>query len=184
MSEQAANSQRTPFETLKDFESRSLVHAVGLPQQAMAEGSWAGIAFKLMGLNLVSEIGDILEILTLPSLTPVPGAKSWILGVANVRGTLVPVVDLRQFLGGEKTIPDKYSRVLVIQQQGGVVGLLIDEVQGQRHFLKEEASKDDFFGAQPVAAYVGNEYYKGGEYWGAFEVTKMVNNPDFLQAAA
>ena len=59
-----------------------------------------------------------------------------------------------------------------------------DEVQGQRHFLKEEASKDDFFGAQPVAAYVGNEYYKGGEYWGAFEVTKMVNNPDFLQAAA
>ena len=47
-------------------------HAVGLPEQAMAHGSWAGIAFKLMDLNLVSEIGEILEILTIPPVTVVP----------------------------------------------------------------------------------------------------------------
>lgn len=184
MSEQAANPRSSPFETLKDIENRSLMHAVGLPEQAMAHGSWAGIAYKVMDLNLVSEIGEILEILTIPSVTVVPGAKNWILGVANVRGTLVPVVDLRRFLGGGKTAPDKYSRVLVIQQQGGVVGLLIDEVQGQRHFLKEEASGDNFFADQPVAPYVTREYYKGGEYWGAFDVQRLVNNPEFLQAAA
>lgn len=172
------------FEVLRDFEKRALIHAVGLPEQAIAQGTWSGIAFRLADANLVSEIGEIVEIMTVPRYTKVPGAKAWMLGIANVRGNLVPIVDLRGFLSGERTTIGKYSRVLVVPQHGGNVGLLIDEIQGQRHFLEEEQSEDEYFESHMVSPYVSREYHKGGEYWGAFEVKRLVNDPEFQQAAA
>ena len=174
----------TPFNTLRDVEKRSLIHAVGLPEQALAQGTWSGIAFQVADLNLVSEISDIVEILTVPSLTVVPGAKDWVMGVANVRGTLVPVIAFRLFLGGGRTTHTKYSRVLVVQQSGGVVGLLIDEVQGQRHFLVEDLSQAGHYAEQAIAPYLTREYLKGEEFWGAVDFTRLVNNPVFMQAAA
>ncbi len=174
----------SPFQTLRDVEKRSLIHAVGLPEQALAQGTWSGIAFQVADLNLVSEISDIVEILTVPSLTHVPGAKNWVMGVANVRGTLVPVVDFRLFIDGNRSALSKYSRVLVVQQSGGVVGLLIDEVQGQRHFLAEDVSESRHFAEHAIGQYLTREYLKGDEYWGAVDFTRLVNNPSFMQAAA
>lgn len=173
-----------PFFLLRDYEKRSLVHAVGLPEQALAQGTWSGIAFSVDEYNLVSEIGHIVEILTVPAVTRVPGAKSWVLGVANVRGTLVPVVDFRKFLGGEATVPTKYTRVLVVQQSGGVVGLMIDEVHGQRHFLIEEECDEGQYAERPIARFLTREYRKGDTTWGALDVARLVHNPDFMQAAA
>jgi len=106
------------------------------------------------------------------------------LGVANVRGNLVSVVDLRAFLTGELSSVDKYSRVLVISQQGAQVGLLIDEVTGQRHFQDEEKTNDHFFDDHMVGPYIGIEYQKSGSYWGRFDLPRLINNPEFSQAAA
>src|SRR3546814_13522022 len=58
--------------------------------------------------------------------------RSWLLGVANVRGNLVPVVDIGRFLFGERTQHSDRSRLLVVRQGGGSVALLVDEVLGQR----------------------------------------------------
>ncbi|MEM9530628.1 MAG: chemotaxis protein CheW [Pseudomonadota bacterium] len=174
----------SPFDTLKAYEKRSLVHAVGLPEQALASGTWSGIAFSVADLNLVGDISEIVEILPVPAMTIVPGAKPWIMGVANVRGTLVPVVDFRVFLGGERVAHTNTTRVLVIQQSGGVVGLLIDEVQGQRHFLKEERTEDSHYEGQAIEPYLVRQYVKGDDHWGAVDFTRLVNNPVFMQAAA
>ncbi len=175
---------KSPFETLRGFEKRSLIHAVGLPEQSLAQGTWSGIAFQVADLNLVSEISDIVEILTVPSLAHVPGSKNWVMGVANVRGTLVPVIDFRLFLNGNRSTQSKYSRVLVVRQSGGVVGLLIDEVQGQRHFLAEEMSSSQHFAENAIGPYLTREYLKGDDYWGAVDFARLVNNSVFMQAAA
>lgn len=172
------------FETLRDFEKRALIHAVGLPEQAAAQGTWSGIAFRIAGASLVSEISEIVEIMTVPTFTKVPGARSWMLGIANVRGNLVPIVDLRGLLSGEKTVTDKHSRILVVPQQGGNVGILIDEIVGQRHFLDEERVDDAHYGDHMVGAYIEREYRKGDEFWGAFAVSRLTNDPTFQQAAA
>ena len=174
----------TAFQTLRDFEQRSLVHAVGLPEQNLGAGAWSGIAFKVADANLVSEIRDTVEILIFPELTPIPGSQSWVLGMANIRGNLVPIIDLRGYLSGEKTIIKKNSRVLIARQQEGGVGLLIDEIVGQRHFNDEELSDDEHFKDHMAGPFVTREYVKGESHWGAFDAAKLINNSDFMKAAA
>ncbi len=127
-------STLSPFEALAAYEQRSLGHAAGAPEQIEAPGLWRGIGFRLGARHFVSSIAEVNEILTLPPLTAVPGARGWLLGIANVRGNLVPVVDLYEFIAGQRSAIGETSRVLVVRQPGGSVGLLVDEVLGQRSF--------------------------------------------------
>ena len=184
MADNESEAVLTAFQTLRDFEQRSLIHAVGLPEQNLGAGAWSGIAFKLADANLVSEIQDIIEILVYPALTPIPGSRSWVLGIANVRGNLIPIIDLRGYLGGERTAIKKTSRVLVVKQQEGGVGLLIDEIQGQRHFIDEELSDDRFFEDHMASPFVKREYIKGDVHWGAFDAAALISNSDFMNTTA
>ena len=77
-----------PFDTLLDYEQRSLAHVAGLPEQIDAPGLWRGIAFRVANKIMVSSIAEINEILIFPSLTFVPGTRPWLLGVANVRNNV------------------------------------------------------------------------------------------------
>ena len=173
-----------PFEMLLDYEQRSLAHVAGLPEQIDAPGLWRGIAFRVGGKLMVSSITEINEILTYPTMTFVPGTRLWLLGVANVRGNLVPVVDLRGFIEGEKNTHNERSRVLVVKQQGGNVGLLVDEVLGQRSLVDENevvgAVEDDV----RYQRYIPKQYDLGGVRYLHFSVSALVRNRDFVQAAA
>ena len=71
----------------------SLAHASDVPEQVDSPGLWRGIGFRVGSRRLVSGIDEINELLAVPPLTHVPGTQPWLLGVANVRGNLVPVVD-------------------------------------------------------------------------------------------
>jgi twitching motility protein PilI len=177
-------TQLSPFEALADYERRSLAHAAGLPEQIEAPGLWRGIGFRVGARYLVSSINEVNEILTFPALTLVPGTRPWLLGVANVRGNLVPVIDLRQYLEGERTQVTDSSRVLLVRQLGGSVGLLIDEVLGQRNFSEEQRS--DALGEEDdrYARFVGENYPLGEVNWGLFSMAALVRTPDFVQAAA
>jgi twitching motility protein PilI len=174
----------SPFDVLLDYEHRSLAHVAGLPEQIDAPGLWRGIAFRVSGKLMVSNIAEISEILVYPTMTFVPGTRPWLLGVANVRGNLVPVVDLRGFIEGEKNTHNERSRVLVVKQQGGSVGLLVDEVLGQRSFVDE----NEVIGAEGDDAryqrYVPKQFDLGGVRYLNFSVHALVRNREFVQAAA
>jgi hypothetical protein len=101
----------SPFEALAEYERRSLAHVAGVPEQIDAPGLWRGIGFRIGTRYLVSSINEVNEILTFPSLTLVPGTRHWLLGVANVRGNLVPLIDLKQYLEGERALLTESSRV-------------------------------------------------------------------------
>jgi twitching motility protein PilI len=128
-----------PFESLIEYERRSLAHVAGLPEQLQAAGLWRGIGYRIGQRRLVSEYEAVAEILTVPQIMPVPGAQPWMLGVANVRGNLLPVVDLKQFLEGTRSVlHEGHQKVIVLRQPGGDVAVTIDELYGQRSFFDEQ----------------------------------------------
>ena len=130
-----ARDKRSPYLVLAEYEQRSLAHVAGLPEQLDAPGLWRGVAYRIGSHRLASGFDEVVEILSMPAVTPVPGSQPWMLGVANVRGTLLPVVDLKQFLEGERTVLHEGQRVLVVRQPGGDVAVTIEEMYGQRSFV-------------------------------------------------
>lgn len=176
--------QLSPFEALADYERRSLEHVAGVPEQIEAPGLWRGIGFRVGDRHLVSSINEVNEILTMPVLTIVPGTRDWLLGVANVRGNLVPVVDLKLYLMNERTQLGDSSRVLLVRQAGGSVGLLIDELLGQRSFTEEQRIDAREETDERFQRFVAESYPLGDVQWGLFSMAALVRTHDFIQAAA
>lgn len=175
--------QLSPFQVLAEYERLSLAHVAGLPDQTEAPGMWRGIGFRLGERYLLSSIDEVSEILTLPPITPVPGTRAWMLGVANVRGNLVPVVDLRGFLEGEHTVVTDDTRVLVVRQAAGSVGLLTDEVLGQRSLSAGQRSGSVVEEDERYAALIVDSAQLGDRNWGLFSVGRLVGNEEFQHAA-
>ena len=130
-----------PFELLRELERLARVALTGQGRDAGSEREWVGVAFRLSAENFLVAREETREVLGFPSVvTRVPGAKAWIRGIANVRGQLLPVVDLRAFLGGGATNTGRRTRVLVAHHREVPAGLLVDEVLGFRRFNDGEFS--------------------------------------------
>lgn len=173
-----------PFEVLAEFEQRSLGHVVGLPEQLDAPGMWRGVGYRVGPRLLASGFDEVVEILPMPQLTPVPGAQPWMLGVANIRGSLLPVIDLRLFLEGERTVLHEGQRVLLVRQPGGNVAVTIDELFGQRSFLEEQQSSHEALAEGRYSGFIDRAYKVGGHAWGVFSLDRLSRTPEFRQAAA
>ena len=186
MQASAAEASRPldPFEVLQDYESRSLAHVVGLPEQLDAPGLWRGVGYRVGKRRLASGFDEVVEILGMPPVTPVPGAQPWMLGVANIRGNLLPIVDLKQFLEGERTVLHEGQRVLVVRQAGGNVAVTIDELFGQRSFVEEQQIEAAPLADGRYAHFVERAYRLGDHEWGVFSLERLARTPEFRQAAA
>src|SRR5207342_2032486 len=138
----------------------------GRPELNEAPGHWRGVGFRLGQHRLVTSFEEIVEILPLPPVTPVPGAQPWMLGVANIRGSLLPVVDLKQFLEGERTVVHEGQRVLVVRQSGGNVAVVIDELFGQRTFNDSHRAELEGYGEGRYINFVSQGYRLADVSWG------------------
>lgn len=81
---------------------------------------------------LAIDVRPVVEVHDLGEVTPVPGAAPTVVGLVNLRSAVVPVVDLRAWLGGREPRPID-SIVLIVTSPGGPVGLLGDDVGGVVH---------------------------------------------------
>ncbi|PWK84740.1 chemotaxis protein CheW [Fulvimonas soli] len=174
----------SPFEILARYERLSLAHASDVQERMDAPGLWRGIGYRVGSRLFVSGIEEINELLAVPALAQVPGTQPWLLGIANVRGNLVPVIDLARFLFGERTQPTERTRLLVVRQGGGSVALMVDEVFGQR--TVDETQRQ---AAQPeddprLLRFVEQRVDVGEQRLALFSMGRLVRAPDFRQAAA
>ena len=176
--------KRSPFLVLADYEQRSLAHVAGLPEQLDAPGLWRGVAYRVGSHRLASGFDEVVEIMPLPVVSHVPGSLPWMLGVANVRGTLLPVVDLKQFLEGERTVLHESQRVLVVRQPGGDVAVTIDELYGQRSFVDGQGIDTESVSEGRYAYFIDRAYRINDQDWGVFSLDRLARTPEFRQAAA
>ena len=67
-------------------------------RQSGQQSEWRGVVFEVGGQQLIAPMGEVSEVLSMPEFTSVPMAQPWLLGIANVRGRLLPLTDLAKFL--------------------------------------------------------------------------------------
>ncbi len=180
----AGQSAPNPYAVLADYERRSFAHVVASADQVQAPGLWRGIAFRVGSRRLMSSITEVSEILPVLHHTSVPGTQPWLLGVVNVRGNLVPLVDLRGYIEGERTPLGDTSRMLVARHGSNAIGLLVEEVLGQRNLTAENDPLKLENDAINWARFVPAHFELDGKLWGVFSMAALVAAPDFLHAAA
>lgn len=98
------------------------------PQAEVAEPSSGYVCFMLAQQRYGVAVAQVREVLRLGELAWVPGAPAACLGVVNLRGQIVSVLDLRQMLGQPQVQPDAASRLLVIDYGDSALALLVDRV--------------------------------------------------------
>lgn len=168
------------YALLQDIESRSRTKALGLPQQVEVRKTWTGVGFRLGNINLLSTLEEVDEILVSPEMTRVPNAISWVKGIANIRGMLLPIMDLKDFIDGEAIKSGRKTRVLLIKKGELVSGLMVDEVFGMRHFFEEERTESVPEISDNLNKYVKGAFQQGDNHWGIFNLDNLVTDPSFL----
>ncbi|MCW9024854.1 MAG: chemotaxis protein CheW [Gammaproteobacteria bacterium] len=168
---------------LQNIEARSRQKALGLPQQLEVKKAHAGIGFRLREMSFVVPTDEVVEILSYPSLTRIPGTVKWVKGLANIRGMLIPIVDLFAFVSDEITDLNRQSRVLVMRKGDLISGLLVSEVLGLRHFLDEEESNQLPDVPERLKILLRGAYEQGGVHWGVFDTRRLVETPAFMEVA-
>ena len=88
------------------------------------------VAFTLGGETYGIDIAAIQEIIRMPEITPIPRTAPDVEGVVNLRGRIVPIVDLRARLGLSVVARTLSARVIVVQVGENTVGLIVDGVTG------------------------------------------------------
>lgn len=87
------------------------------------------VSFMIGAEEYAIDIFYVKEIIRLSHITKVPNAPEFIEGVINLRGRIIPVIDLRKKMGHPKKDLDKDSRIIVIEDEGSFVGFLVDVVK-------------------------------------------------------
>jgi purine-binding chemotaxis protein CheW len=88
------------------------------------------LAFRLNQQNFALSLDPILQIVPMVSITPIPQVDTSVLGVVNLRGKPVPVIDLALAFGYPKTKLKIYTPIIFVDAGGRIFGLVVDEVSG------------------------------------------------------
>lgn len=131
----------------------------GSNRQAEASSSLQQlVTFELFGEVFALPILDVREIIRVTPITPVPQAPSFVEGVINLRGQIIPIVDLRKRFCVEAAAATEETRIIVVELGNGmVIGLIVDAVR------EVERIPTDSILPPPslVAGSIGSEYIKG-----------------------
>ncbi len=175
---------KSALQVLQDIQHATHMNAAPLPTKENAEPEWQGIGFQLGGVRLVSPMGEVNELLQIPRIAALPGVKSWVLGVSNIRGQLVPIIDLHAFLGLESTMPAYHARVLLVEDSGVVAGLVVESSLGIQHFVTSSFEPPGSDVPQVLAPYVKGVYRHGGRVFYEAQLTSILNDPRFFDVAS
>lgn len=173
-----------PFDLLREIERRSRAAAAGAQVDDDGLVEWVGVGFRLGAERFVVPREEVREVLMVPpAITRVPGARGWVRGLANVRGHLLPIIDLRAFLGSGIGGTERTARTLVANSTEFPVGLVVDEVYGFRRFVDRELSDETPATIIRADRFLAGCFRRGGETWPVFSLTRLLDARDFQRAA-
>lgn len=181
MSESLLDLRDRPYELLAELESRLLKARLDLGSAAVAQ-LWTGLGFRLGRSWLVVPREEVREVILPPGLTRVPGARPWLLGVANVRGSLLPVCDMQRLVGGEPEAHGRGTRVMVFNSDRIPAGFLVDEVAGYRQFTPNEQRPELMDDAGTLRPYLLGAFAHEGQPWLAMSLHRLTRSAPFRQA--
>jgi len=114
------------------------------------------ITFTLASENYGIESAFIREVYPLKDFTPLPGVPSYVLGIINVRGQIMPVIDLKKFFNLPEPGITELNKVIILHDKQMEFGILADIVHGTQGIAMDEIKM-----APSTIKGIGQEYLMG-----------------------
>jgi len=150
---------------------------------------WSGLGFLVEQYQLLIQsdyISEIVDSHFWQNISQVPGAKPWLIGLINLRGQPLPVIDLQAFLYHKPTIEADSNRLVVIKYKRIYSGLIVNKVFGLKQFEKPLRIHRDNIEKEnncKLDQYVENYFSDNEIYWGEFSIPSLEINENFLNAS-
>jgi purine-binding chemotaxis protein CheW len=121
------------------------------------------LAFRLAGELFAIEILRVQEIRGITPVTPIPNAPAYIRGVMNLRGTIVPVIDLRLRFGLGEAEYNKFTVIIVVRLGVRIIGLVVDAVSDVLDVSPNDIEANPELGARMDTSFLSGMIQKGDE---------------------
>ena len=139
------------------------------------------VTFRLSGETYGVNVMQVQEVLRYTEIAPVPGAPDYVLGIINLRGNVVTVIDTRNRFGlasGELT---DNTRIVIIEAEGHVIGILVDSVAEVVYLRQSEIETAPNVGNDESAKFIQGVCHKNEELLILIELDKLLSDTEWAE---
>jgi len=117
-------------------------------------------------------------------IAPVPGAPDYVLGIINLRGNVVTVIDTRLRFGLPEREPDDDTRIVIVEAEDNVVGILVDSVAEVADLHTSEIETAPNVGNDESSKYIQGVSSRGDELLILVDVNKLLSDDEWAEVAS
>lgn len=165
---------------LREFQAQLVERMQAASTGTQAQSSQLGVMIgQSRWLINLQEAGEIVSV---GAITQVPLTRDWFLGLTNIRGNLLSVIDLAQFCGMPATPVDKESRIVAFGPSLSFnSGLLVSRVMGLRNVAEMEIWQGDTDDTGHIPWATQRYADRDSQVWSELNLSLIVQDPQFLQ---
>lgn len=142
------------------------------------------VTFRLDNETYGINVMQVQEVLRVTEIAPVPGAPNYVLGIINLRGNVVTVIDTRQRFGLTPRDMDDSTRIVIIEVNKQVVGILVDSVAEVVDLRSSEIETAPNVGSDDSAKYIQGVSSRDEELLILIDLNKFLSTEEWKEMAA
>lgn len=139
------------------------------------------VTFRLAGETYGINVMQVQEVLRYTEIAPVPGAPGYVLGIINLRGNVVTVIDTRNRFGLESGEMTDNTRIVIIETEGHVIGILVDSVAEVVYLRQSEVETAPNVGNDESAKFIQGVCHKNDELLILIELNKLLTDTEWAE---
>ncbi|MFT6897810.1 MAG: purine-binding chemotaxis protein CheW [Paraglaciecola sp.] len=137
------------------------------------------VTYKLGEETYGINVMQVQEVLRHTEIAPVPGAPEYVLGIINLRGNVVTVIDTRARFGLEPTELSDNSRIVIIESDEQVVGILVDSVAEVVYLRSSDIDSAPNVGTEESAKFIQGVSNRDGELLILVDLNKLLSDEEW-----
>ncbi|MCT8987205.1 chemotaxis protein CheW [Shewanella phaeophyticola] len=139
------------------------------------------VTFKLDNETYGINVMQVQEVLRYTEIAPVPGAPHYVLGIINLRGNVVTVIDTRSRFGLQSAELDDSTRIVIIEAEKQVIGILVDSVAEVVYLRRSEIDNAPNVGTEESAKFIQGVSNRDDELLILVDLDKLLSDEEWVE---
>jgi purine-binding chemotaxis protein CheW len=139
------------------------------------------VTFQLENETYGVNVMVVKEVLKFQDIAPVPGAPDYVLGIINIRGTVISVINTRRRFGLQDREADDNTRIVIIEIGKHVVGILVDSVAEVVYLRRSQIESAPQINRDDSAKFIQGVYHRDNQLLILVELDKLLSEEELSE---